>query len=878
MNNANALQSAVNLRLQSYVVTTLGSITRTSNAVTQTSSLALETFQSAQLQVEDKLREAVFQQATQRNTETLKAVLTLELAKNTKTTLKDWQNRLTQGDKTLWDAVLTSSPTILKAQVIDAAGGQAAVLLRGQLQSQLADALSRAQAINSMESTELQNAIGDLQKVVHDGMSIVSQTALVVNALGNSKPILAQTKEYLTSYRAAAEGLQTVGDLVARRVLNSSNFKPLEQAALKSAIQIGQQFLQGEAVSSSDVISALDRAGIPFPTKDELRNTLDRLSDLRKPDVLSKGLNDVQGYLALASSLGVKIDPSITQSIGTAQAATNIAAAYFSGNFLGAASGAMGLFGGGGGGVLGGFAGDPMLEKRFEEIKAALGEIQHLQLKTLEALDNLSKQLATSTGAIMTKLDGIQDSVEFLTAMAQFSNVNLPLSKCHRFVESAQLAGMKNGYFESYITRKTHFENYAQDVNRSYPECQKMLNDNLFITRSGNTMAPMLPPTLWDVAQVRSARKTPDNASAMWRNDREMYFPMVAYTVNALQLGKPNNPEKTEFTFREPCSTRFIGALATAPRSIHDVHYARLTCKTDDNSPANEGLRLSDTNFLPAGPLLEIPVNAPLVAELAHYSVLFQTYNALIDESGPGLKLWDEATLTKGGKLNEVRERGGRANLLAAIDTVNVAISQQTLMSGLYIIDFAADQLRNGKFGDGQPNASNELIAATSKEGCAPHKYLASEPYHVTACMLLRHPEFARNVALHLVLADTGAAALSLQEYASLFDSGEASASDVFFAFPTLSPYIVKRGRSWFIEIKSPVMFNESLLLALPSAAVLKDGTVAYPEIMRSLLVARGAILQELGDEMRTASDAKLWSRAIAPKAVFLPPAPGLTH
>lgn len=874
MADAQALQAEVSARFQSVVVTAEGSVTRKAVVLTQTSPLAIESFYAARQAFEAGARDRLFEAAALRNRVTLDAALVVELSKLNKNTLKDWASKLDAraDDLKVVEAVLTASPAVLKKQLVEAAGDQAAVLLRSQLQTQLPDAIQRALKLSPSERDKL-------QKTFQSGLPIVLQTAGVVNALEGTHGALTQANAYLSATKNAAEGLQGVGELLVQRISSGQSLTPMQRVALKSAVQLGQEFLQGGAVSSSDVLMALDRSGLNLPNKQQLLTTLDNLSAVRKPELLAKGLKNVGAYLQLAESLGVHVDPGISEVVQKGQAAASVAMAFTSGNYFGAVQGVVGLFGGGSIGFGGGGA-DPAAAQRHEQVMAALAEIKELQLKTLKAIDDLSKQLTQATETILAKLDGIDDAVSYLVAVQQFNQVQRPLTLCREFVGSAKAAGFSDGYFRSYSDRKKHFDTRANAVNAGYVQCQMMLSQSLSLVNAGS--APTLPPTLWNVDEVRNARKGIVGAShSIWRYDRMQYFPMVAYTAKALDLISSANSANTEYVYKEPCTTRLIGALAAAPDSLHNVHYAKMGCGSSSGPgpQPNEGLKLLNEGFggefLPGGTLLDVPVNSALIGELSHYAILFQAYQPLIGGEGD-LVLMPEADLATGKTLNTQRENGARVNLASALDVVNVAIGQQSLLSGIYVSAYAGNVLKEGGFGGSATGPTAELKASAVDEGCAPHKHFDGAKFQTTVCMLALHPEFARNVALHLVLSDVHSAAMTLQEYADLFDAGVATAGDVLVSFPTLHPYMVQQNTRWYIRVSSPELLSEPLLLPLPSAAALKDGTVSYPETMRSLLVARGALLQELGETVRSKASAQLWTEASRPASSFLPPAPGL--
>jgi hypothetical protein len=865
--SADRLQVDVDRYLGGLISISDASVLRAGQLMKQTSSLAVEAKTSAaRLRIEREMT-TVFGKAKQANENTLQAALKVELAKLPTSTLTGLTERVAKKDATVIDAVLAASPDYLQNKVVQAAGDYAASIIRNQLQQQLGPALTAAINMSPRDAA-------DLKKVADDGLIVLQQTAVFVNAIANSGNMLDQSKAYVTELRTASIGLTAIGHYVENRLMQGEKFNPVQQAALRSAIQLGQQFLQGQPVSSSDLASSMERAGIVIPDKASLLQTFDNLSDLRKPEAVVTGLHQVQGYLALASSLGIKVDPNITRTVGTLQTAANVAMSFASGNYVGAVTGALGI---GGDGMFGAGGGDPMASQRHAEIMNALNEIKQLQLQTLKAIDELSAQLARSTEKIMTHLDELQDSVDYLIAIKQFDDISGPLSNCRAFVRSAKIeANMNQGYFPSYAQRKRHFDDRAMSVNPVFTTCESLLIKHLALVNQNSE--PSLPPSLWNVTNIREGRRDPAKRAPLWQYDRDTFFPMVSYTVLSLELGTLGQGDQSTFDY-QPCTRRLIGALALAPVSMHHVNYARMKCAGGAPVGVDEGLKLTSDGvagqFVKGGSLFEVPLHASLASELAYYLIYFHSYNPLITETPGGDKsLLSEADLAA-GKLNLRREQGGAPRLRSALDIVNVALVQQTMLSGVYVATYAGEALKQGQFGKSAGAVPDAVIKSASDEGCSPAKHLKTAPYHTTVCMLLRHPEFARNVAMQLVLSDASASGMTFEEFADMLDAHAASYADILASFPTIYPYMVQNGTKWFIKLESGLL-AEPLLLPLPSAAALRAGTIAYPEITRALLISRGGLLQELAGAKATTDTSPLWSGVSRPDASYLPSIPGL--
>ncbi|WP_133303077.1 hypothetical protein [Cupriavidus lacunae] len=172
-------------------------------------------------------------------------------------------------------------------------------------------------------------------------------------------------------------------------------------------------------------------------------------TEVKKQEIIATASSVVtaaRDVTTIMSNFGMKVDPKVSQAIEYGTVATDALGQAFSGNYLGAISTVSGLFGRRGGS-------DPyraQFAKIFAElavIQEKLDRILELQTKTLEAIDQLSVQLAQTETRLHQRLDNIEFEVKSLTEntrTALFADYQ-PCMTAWRYRDAGATGG-SNGY------------------------------------------------------------------------------------------------------------------------------------------------------------------------------------------------------------------------------------------------------------------------------------------------------------------------------------------------------------------------------------------------------------------------------------------------
>lgn len=392
-------------------------------------------------------------------------------------------------------------------------------------------------------------------------------------------------------------------------------------------------------------------------------------------------LTAVGDVASILNDIGVPLNmASINQGVNLGVSGVSAYAAFATGDPLGGLS-SLASF-------VGGMRGLPNAEaQRHMAIMKQLRQVLELQIKTLEKLDALSKQLSESTERILKAVNDVYEVSSLAAQGVDDSTWGQRLEACRRFYNEAgsyrRLA--PSGLFKTYEERRAHFEARTGD----YGQCEELfkLLGNLKTSEPGNVSH--LPKSLWGYtlkAGPVTATESP------WHYQRMWYEPMLALNnqAYAAELGS------------EACSQRLVGMLSAAPPTLREAYAMQGPC-TDASLKPNAQKRPPGVYSRPLNRTLAYdgamrnvahPARAAEVARLMLFAQPFQELRI----PGKPAKLYSDKQLALAGVGKTMREAqiGTYSNMA---EVLSVVLAQQTMLSGAISARWAVDTLRRGNFG-----------------------------------------------------------------------------------------------------------------------------------------------------------------------------------
>ncbi|MGN8108132.1 hypothetical protein ACTJLB_09090 [Paraburkholderia sp. 22098] len=402
----------------------------------------------------------------------------------------------------------------------------------------------------------------------------------------------------------------------------------------------------------------------------------------------------------LAASLGVPIDTyNLSKNIDTASTAINVAASIATGNWMGALSSATGLIGGG--------QTDPT-GAALSRVSEQLGQVVSLQRQTLMKLDDLSRQIQSSTQAILSKLEEVQ-RLELFSLQFEEDIAHEGFTACENFVSTAQDTDednsmwMHDGVFPSYNARRTHF--LRDDWARNYHDCVTYLDDVKDVKQRSREGRAYFLSTVF-LANDPGSESLADNYQNMLTHTRHL-------------LGIPDMPSMPN------CMKRLTWAASLGARYFSDINVAELTCARGEipesalncdahNQPAVKGdckkLRLSNRNANDNGPRdmdykaalsqAAVPENVQEVGEI----ILFvSTWPSFIKGPEYNPVLLTETELATGVQPMPSDRKANQYISewpAAFMNVVNVAVAQESISAGSLVTEETTQVLQQAKYGE----------------------------------------------------------------------------------------------------------------------------------------------------------------------------------
>ena len=608
----------------------------------------------------------------------------------------------------------------------------------------------------------------------------------------------------------------------------------------------------------------------------------------------------------LLAGLGVPINAaSVGQGVNIAVSALNTYAAVLSGNGFAAISSL--------GKLVGGFRGGPDAETmRHKQLMKELQKVVDLQLKTLEKLDALSKQLATSTEQILAAVSSGADISKLAVRAGESNTWGAGLDACRRILKEAGSSNRltPDGRFVSYAARSAHF-NARTDL---FELCDKMLASvSALVAREPNNPTH-LPFAFWGY-NIDQLPGTPGVVDSPWRYHRDLYAPMRDLHRAALFADGRS----------ALCSQRMVAHLAVAPSNLATAYSLLQPCDESQllkNPPV--GLQAFSLNQnLGYDGVFGLAANPSRVLEVGQTLLALAPFQELIDRTKSPPELYPEARLPDVFVSTALMEQQ-KTRYTNFAHLVSVVLAQQTVLSGAMAAPYAVDVLKRGKFGYafeeaaqrrqpmrnalaplaragtsalwtfpvgaglvrppqefGDAAAVTTAVAASLKPLTAAYDagYLrrndALQGYCPTlvdvkadtarqaaliVCLMDAHPAFARNVSLALFSDSLKAGGADL-DAVSLWLSGDYG-FELASAFPGV---VLERTGSapdrhqWGVRLQHPD--GREIFLPVPSVPEMEQGFLGYPAVayplmqLRETLLDRAAALEGSADVLPQAGD-----------------------
>lgn len=566
------------------------------------------------------------------------------------------------------------------------------------------DQFMRAPAIQGLPEKERDAVRAQLS----DGVQKLRDEQAVVTA-DNVSEILARQDQLgatVGNLRKDVSTLQTAIESRLDRAASHQEAMRLSVDALTDEVRAGNAQLQYMAWSQMPPAAQLEllktESFLPkMPNRQAIREQLEKVVDVQKGVELVSQLNDAA---TVFESLGLPINSrSVNQA---ASVVTNVASAYLSfvaGGPMGMLSSATSL--GRAIGALGGGGADPA-KARHEEIMKKLALIEGLQRETIRKIDALSEQLRASTDSLMKRINiGIEYdalAINYLEEVAWSGDFEL----CRRFRVGALNQLRESGkreWFPSYEDRREYFSPRTAEV----AACEK-----IYITVGSlgavNDGGSHLHPALWRYQVLRPAASGAEvqQVRSPWDYHSRWFEPMrklndVALGVRPKVDGPSASPERS--LAAAYCEGRALAQLAASPARLIDARRLSQPCNpgdvsvlTKDQYPQVRAKSLAGGAVTYRG-AMEVVAHPTRTLELGQMMLFSLPFNELKD---PGANV--KALRT----ANELRTKGvdqaRAANQLMyerMAEVVDVAVAQQTALSGALAAPFAVQALRAGNFG-----------------------------------------------------------------------------------------------------------------------------------------------------------------------------------
>lgn len=435
-------------------------------------------------------------------------------------------------------------------------------------------------------------------------------------------------------------------------------------------------------------------------TDEQIRKRQDDIAELKKivrilderDELLSK-LDVLAGIGKFAAVVGLPIDTyNFNRNISIASSIVNAISAYAMGNPLAAIQQIGGIFGAGGE--------DPNVAQ-FNAVNKKLDLI----IEKLEAINKnislLSDQVAHGFQGLHEKLNIIEEKIEFGNLIGGQLIQDQGYQACRQFVYSAMKNGMQNGLYPSYTARKKHFdEDYRSDSY--FKNCRNYLSalvevspKNRNFGSDANTQAVTRLELLAGTHNPESVGKS--NSRTKQLNEMWMVTMLALGWVD--QEGSP----------RINCMRRGLAFMAGGNRLYSEIEASDLSCSDKDITPDKvRSLQISwkdpgseHLSELDAHDAMQNALSPGAVRHFGEIVLFVAPFTELARPISPNSNIYELPSLSELSNKNHdisstvTHYRDWPHHYT---DVINLAIAQQTVMSGIYIAKAIANELKTHKF------------------------------------------------------------------------------------------------------------------------------------------------------------------------------------
>jgi phage host-nuclease inhibitor protein Gam len=689
----------------------------------------------------------------------------------------------------------------------------------------LAEALSRFKLQNERQR------IADLKDL---------QTALTSQSADISK-ISADVRRF---QNATSQNITDVKTLINSSINNLS----AEVSSVQNEVSAIQAHMW-RGMNPHERLAALNDGfmrSLPVIEREELRKSLvDTVKVLNSRDKIITGLQTAGQIGNLLARAGVPIDVQNLQrnaDIGTS--AANLISNIALNNWIGALGSAGGLFGSSSGGP------DP-------EVIAKLDEILALQKETLQKLNELSEQLEASTNKILESIQQVDAKIDTILSSLKEETYKIPLQTCMEFTKRANnYYRAKNGLYPSYIARASHFD----DDNRPggygyYRKCREFIDRVKLINPNG----------------------VADGSDGITSN---IFVESFVASNNAKPVG-PLFSRMLAITMRSAsklpaaeCWNRSLAYLSDAPPIFSKAKIKEFICTSDISQ--NRSLKSESGETINGKLALDRYLSLTAVSSITSYAMFLAPFNSLEIEKRGKSRLRSLDDLVRIG-VNNAPDADAVVWPRHYIDILNLAVAQQTVLSGIYALPTTEQLLFDSNFGRkaGLARIPSDQIdedgkcKATALKNFEVDKRYNPESHPAIACLLAENPYFLSNLSRHLVTMALLKSDSSLSDYNYALQSHDGTFIEA--ALPNIPIKWVKpaddQTSPWAIDLRDAA--GRPWSVSLPTASEIRSETVAYRLGAYDLIELRNSLLKrvvlqspDVSDLIQIESDGILLKRA----------------
>lgn len=645
--------------------------------------------------------------------ETLKAAAKAEVhafvVKDMKTHVADYQNgNVSNPQKRFQEIYLKESAIHKKLLEID----PAFAAFNANLQNE-AIAQAVTQGVDTLRSDirkgneNLTKFIGEKVDLLSKDQREASQTLIngMVRSQKNQNKILSNTEKLAKSQKRMADRLvkgQTKIIIQGEKILLNSR-----SAAAASNFLVVNEF---HKLSPAQKVSELNKQESPWKKRllaAGLEDSdLQQLQDAAESQKLKQDIvdttndiaNGVNAFATIAKGLGWKFAQK--KEFNDAVKYTNVIAStvtnYLSRNPIGAINAlAGGLFGGGA--SAGPSAGGQQILAKLEEMDVKLDKLLDGQEKILASIEESTKQLMTISNKILQKSDKALEDLDLLIelnsnildSIEQYSEVPQKLGYCQDFINDMQKL---NSSFVEF--QKT----FAQYTNQ-YKNCQAVIDKLIPIS---SIKKDRIHP-YFNIA-MSSERDATGKVSPQLNKVRNDFRPLlkVLWSIDGLPY------DRSKWEIEEKYSVaKLVSALATPSDNFENLRTKSQQFSSDADVVLQAIHKYGFSSDVD-GVFLDL-LDTKRIENTVNYLIYISPIKPLID---PESILNTPKLLTKDNLFkNKQYENDLRNQYNYALQAVNIAIAQQTLLSGDLLIPHIHDIV----FSPSQSEFRDEILNALSR-------------------------------------------------------------------------------------------------------------------------------------------------------------------